>query len=301
MAYQTGISSTMSDLVTAVVNFAVANSWTNAGTWTSGGDTLIALTRSGAEYITIGYNTGNLYFNTSSSYAGSGAAIAQPNAAPQSFIVRPISPPHVGYHLFTDGMAIHCVVEAVAGVFTHINIGLVTKNGTWSGGTFVTGSCQVAPGNGDPYTRVFSGYNTLPFGYGGGIGSNNGSQASPSHFRSNLNGSGRTVGFGWFPTGMDFGNGTLWADDVGRILLTSPNAANGRSVIAPSNILQATSGATGPFYQLGHVPNCGGCNITNLDPKALINTDWMVFPIGQKNGPGTSYINSANMAMAYKK
>jgi hypothetical protein len=300
MAYQTGVSSTMSDLVTALVNFAVANGWTNAGTWTSSGDTIIALTRSGAEYVTLGHNTSALYLNTASAVAGSGATAAQTNAAPQNFVVRPIAPPHVGYHLFTDGLAVHCAVEVVAGVFTHINFGLMTKNGTWSGGTFVTGSCQTT-NVGPPYTDVFSRYNTPPFGYAQNVGDSNGFQASPSHFRSSINGSGRTAGFGWAPVGMDYGVGSLWMPDIGLTLLTAPNAANGRAVIAPVTVLQASSGTSVPFYQLGHVPNCGGCNIANLDPKAVINTDWMVFPIGQKNGPGTSYINSGNRAMAYKK
>lgn len=300
MAYSTGVSATISDLMTALVNFAVANGWTSS-TWTASGKTLVALTRSGAEYVVIEYDATTVLMNTASAVVGSGLAVAQTNAAPVNGAIRPIQAPHVGYHLFTDGLAVHCCVEVVSGVFTHINFGLLTKNGTWTGGTFVTGSCQ-STNAGLPYTQLLNGYNTFPFAAGGDVGVPNVSFAATMHFRSSINGAGRTAILGATnQSGMDAGWGTAFATNMGRDLLSGPNAVNGRAIIVPVNVVQATSGTSGPYYQLGNVPNAGMVNIANLDPKAVVNTDWMLFPIGQKNGSGAVYIDSGNYAMAYKK
>lgn len=303
MAYQTGVSSSIADLMSQLVTFAVANGWTNSGSWTSGAKNIQSLKIGSSDYINFEYDATTLLLNTSVSITSSGLISAQGSPASSNLAILPISGPHVGYHFFTDGKSFHCVVEVVTGVFTHFNFGMIEKNGIWTGGTYVTGT-NTSTNSGTAYLNLFSAYNGLPFYAIGAMGSASSSAPTTAygHIRSAINGANRLAGIGVNMTGADNAFGTLWSTDMGRAVLDcSPNASNGRAVIAPIALLQGTTGSAGPFYQLGHVANAGGINIANLDPKSIVNTDWMVFPIGQKNGPATVYINSLNYAMAYKK
>jgi len=189
-------------------------------------------------------------------------------------------------------------VEIVTNVFVHFNFGELIKNGTWTGGQYVTGLdiTEVSSGS---LASTFSPYHTLPFD-SGDVGSSVGLMTgSQGHVRVPINGPAISLSRN---VGSHRAWATVFAENAGRDLITySPNAFNGRSVLTPINMVQASSGDTGPYYQLGRVGNARGVNILNLNPKETVNTDWMVFPLSQKNGPGTVYINSGNYGLAYRK
>jgi len=307
MAYQTGVTSSLADLIATLLTFADANGFDlgPTGTYTglgvsgsSGTFNIVSLVKNSIYYLFAQPTTGTTYLwmNTASSYAG-GSTVSWANAHASWCRVDNLAGPHVGYHMFSDGSGVNVAVEIVTNVFVHFNFGELQKNGNYEGGQYVTGLCVYAI-TGSSLNDMTHGYNYIPFGT-----VDVGSWATVygyvhGHVRTPVSGPTsaieRNTGTVTYNTGL--------APTVGRPLISaSPNAANGRAALVPIALVQASSGTTGPFYQLGYVGNACLLNIANLNPKEMVNTDWMVFPISQKNGPATTYINSANYGIAYRK
>jgi len=305
MAYQTGVTTTLSDLIATVVAFGKQNGFTEGpkGTYTGTAVTgssrtfnYSSLQKNGVFNIFFIPTTGtmDLFIHTATSLSGNVWAGA--SAYPQK--VSGLVGPHVGYHLFCDGLCLNVAVEIVTGVFVHFNFGEIVKNGDWVGGQFVTGLARTSDTSTD--FVITASTISLPFEFGA-IGSNKQQYSICGHIRTPLNGGG-TANLNAATSGGSSAWFTGLASNCGRILVDrSPNQANGRAVLVPFNLVQASSGNQGPYYQLGYVSNACAVNIANLNPKETVNSDWMVFPICQKNGPATNYINSQNYGLAYKK
>lgn len=301
MAYSTGVSSSVSDLMTALMSFATANGFTAGSTWANGSYTVVTLSKGGIHFV-FQYKSDEIFLNTATSVLGSAGPLSQPGAASSNCVINRITGPHVGYHFFSDGTALHVAVEVATNAFTHFNFGFITKNGSWTGGAFVTGT--YAGGLNSSQLGIRQPYNNYPFYTYGNVGSQNNTPASFGHMRSDVVSTNGlcTWGSNTISNAQNGVYNSAWADDMGReLVIVGPNASNGRTPIVPICVLQATSGVSGPYYQLGQVPNAGLINIASIDPKAIVNTDWMVFPIGQKGDLSSIYINSFNYAMAYKK
>lgn len=304
MSYQTGVTSSITDLLNTVFTFALTQGFTVGPTWTHGTSPVhdaYSLLKDGVYFTFSVPRTGTpyLFLNTATGINPALTQVAQPGAHPQACRVDNIGGPHVGYHFFCDGLALNVVVEIVTNVFVHFNFGSMIKNGDFIGGQFVSGM-SVNYSSANTLNQLFSYYHLLPYdgvtiGSAGAYGNSN-----QGHVRTPI--APPTV-----PLGQPGATGaraycTGWASNGGRPLLdVSPNAFNGRATLIPFNFVQASSGDSGPYYQLGTVGNARAVNIANLNPKEVINTDWMVFPISQKNGPATVYINSANYGIAYQK
>lgn len=295
MAYQTGVASNRADLISTLVTFCADNGFEIGPQWVSGPYTIYSL-KKGDVYFNITVPSGQdgfIWLSTGLS-AGSGATAAQVQASTDCRVDN-LNGPYVGYHFFSDGSGVNVAVEVVTNVFVHFNFGELQKNGDYVGGQYVTGTSVGSRSPG--WSNMFSNYNTTTFDSVdiGASGANDG--AIYGHVRTPIAG----------PTAMLAHRGATlaWstglAGNAGRPLVdASPNAFNGRSVLVPINIVQGSSWTTGPYYQLGTVGNARFINIANLNPKELVNTDWMVFPLSQKNGPGTTYINSGNYGIAYR-
>jgi hypothetical protein len=52
---------------------------------------------------------------------------------------------------------------------------------------------------------------------------------------------------------------------------------------------------------MGYVPNLRLINIALLNPKDVVNTDWMVFPLQSKTGLSGSYAKTLNYGWAVRK
>lgn len=302
MAYQTGVTSSRNDLISTLVSFLAANGFQAGPQWGVGSDNYYSV-KKGDVYYNIQVPTaqnGYIFLNTGLS-AGSNALINQVQAAPQNCRVDNLGGPHVGYHFFTDGFGVNVAVEVVTNVFVHFNFGEMQKNGDFVGGQYVTGTSVVyydsstIPG----WPQMFSEYNYTTFdSYAVGTAGTSSWGSICGHVRTPIGGPTVRIARS---TGGSYAWSTGLASNGGRPLVeASPNAFNGRSVLVPINIVQSSSGVVGPYYQLGTVGNARFLNIANLNPKEMVNTDWMVFPLSQKNGPGTSYINSANYGIAYR-
>lgn len=296
MAYQTGVASNRVDLITSLLTFCAANGFELGPQWVVGTGSIYSL-KKGLIYFNIqvtSASNGYIYLNTGLS-AGSGELAGQVQAAPYNFRVDNLHGPYVGYHFFSDDNGVNVVVEIVTNVFTHFNFGVLQKNGDFVGGEYVTGLHTPST----DYINLFRTYNHGPFGHAsvGAAGQLNANGHS-GHIRTPVAGPVACLGVGLTPP---YAIATGMADNAGRPLIdVSPNTFNGRSVLVPINIVQGSSGTTGPYYQLGTVGNARFLSIANLNPKEMVNTDWMVFPISQKNGPGTTYINSGNYGIAYR-
>lgn len=306
MAYQTGVSASIPALLAAVGTFLQGQGWTvtpewnemNAGTAT--GMKMTAFTSPDGSIYTFNYNsTSTLFMNLATSIDQSKPIGGQPGAfGSYSLLIRPIAGPHVGYHIFYDGYGVNVAVELVPNVFSHFNFGMITKNGSWAGGQYVTGLCTDTGYSliGDSYAGSYS-FKALD---ASGMTMNNGTYWG--FMRTPIGASG-------FATMAEGGYGCpslvnqAMAGQQGRRLIdSSPNQWNDRSVMLPVLLVQSSVvPAGGPMIQMGTVPNVAFCNIADLDPKTVVNTDWMVFPISVKNGNGSAYVSSGNYGIAYRK
>ena len=309
MAYQTGVTSSLADLITTLQSFADANgfdlgpSGTYTGTAIDGASktfNIVSLVKNGIYYLFAQPTTGTVYLwmNSAGSYTG-GTGANWTNIHTHWCRTDNLAGPHVGYHFFGDGNCVNTVVEIVTNVFVHFSFGELTKNGAYAGGQYVTGQGVVGITPPGDLNNLFNEYNYIPFG-AGDVGSQGTNYASISgHIRTPISGPTAAIQRIVNPT-------TTWntgmAATVGRPMLqVSPNTMNGRAVLVPIAFVQSSSLGVGPYYQLGFVGNARMVNIANLQPKETVNTDWMVFPISQKNGPATVYMNSGNYGIAYKK
>lgn len=301
MAYSNGISTSVSDLVTATLSFAVTNGWTSGSTWTNGAYTISSVSKNSIHYM-LAYNASELYLNSSKAISGTGTVASQTGAAQTSCRIHPIAGPHVGYHLFTDGVALHCAVEVTTNSFTHFSFGEVTKTGTFNGGQFVTGSCMQLSGTITPLSlQIDSSSSDTPFAtlsVGGTI-----NNVSFGHMRMDALSANSIYSLGGAFTGT---SGTCWniawaSQSMRFVINGGPNTFNGRAVIIPMQFIAASSGILTPYYQIGCLMNCGLISTININPKDIVNTDWMVFPIGTKGTTSSTSINSQNYGIAYKK
>lgn len=311
MAYQTGTPPSTTNFISTLINylvsdggFALGNTWTFTSNTASNPDspgsnanfTARALSRDG-QYVLLAWlttNPGFLYLNTSSNNPTSGQLNAQSDCSNTSMYVELGTAP-IRYHFFTDGMATHCALEWLGGVFQHINIGYISKYGSWTGGVYVSGTYWARTGSTD-YPAWGSGSHARPFD--GITNSGRNGIIRVSYLSQQVAQFGYQSGTGNIAFGMPL---------LTRYMLDrSPNAYNGRAVLAPIEIFLGLTDSNTPsaMIPLGRVDNCAYINIANLNPLDTILTDWMIFPLSAKNSGGTvssGYINSGNYGIAYRK
>lgn len=308
MAYETGTATGVADLISKLNTFLTAQGFTFSSTWTNSTNTLGSITKGGNywiyQYATSGATT--LVLTTATGSTGTGLITAQPGVPSLQCWVNNIGGPYVAYHFFTDGSRVNVAIEKVAGVFSHINFGSAQKLGSWSGGSYVTGLYteeSSATARGD----LLNGLNSVPFS--GKMDSNTpttNARGRRGHIRV------PTAGAGVALLGQVPGTGTYSAYYIAtglqweyqsEVLDASPNTFNNRAILAPVNIghITANTVGTNPLYLIAVVPNVALVRIDNLSPGDLVNGDWLVFPISQKNGPATTYVNSGTYGIAYRK
>lgn len=304
-------------MIVALSSFLVAQGWTATAPWAemsagaATGNTLAAITDPNGSITTFAFTASTLLMNMATAIDPTKKITQQPGANWRNLSITPITGPYVGYHFFTDGAAVNVAIELVPNIFTHLNFGTVTKNGAWSGGQYITGLRQ---GN-IAYGLMSAIQNSYPFKAANQDGSNPsyaGSLAPDQGFMRQ----GITV-TGWadfaassvqynvgqyMPSNPVVVNHAVCANMGMRLLNSSPNGFNGRAALLPVVLTMSSNiEGGGGMYQIGCVPNVAMLNIRDLEPKAVINNEWMVFPLSQKNGNGSTYMNSANYGIAYRK
>jgi hypothetical protein len=211
--------------------------------------------------------------------------------------------PYTAYYSFNHNDCIHSVLEVLPNVFAHLSYGVIDKfgSGSWTGGEYITASgCA-------EYSWIYgyyydSRYNSYPFdgGYGERYGSYPGSY--PGYVRRSIGGSDYT----------DFAIvGRAIVDNQRCRMMTrggifqnlvenfSPNEFNMRSAIFPCYVRFYDSSDTRDYFG-GEIPGVGYLNNKEISSKAIVDTNWQVFPIVAKNTTDKfSYPSSGDEALAY--
>lgn len=152
MAYQQTTASSIDDLLNTVATFASNLGWTVArnNTFTSGSNNrrILSLSRAGFDHVHLFTELSSatkiqLFTMRSIDIDTSLDAIAQPSRStyPETNLLSGGSYPN--FYLFGENGAnpyVHCVIEHAAGRYRHFGFGELVKQGTWTGGSYVTGT-----------------------------------------------------------------------------------------------------------------------------------------------------------------
>jgi len=331
--------STITDLdefLTDLVAFAVANAgFTDELTVPVGSDTLYRISKTTSSIKTYWglrsmATTGSIYSNSGVSArmmivlptAANWTTVADGQRYPTRMGVFNIAPTFTGYSFFTDGVSVFAVLEVTSGVFAHFAFGDLTKVGVWDGGAYLMGNnFQVVSGNWR--YLLDSGHNSAPLIFGGRTNLGNSITNGCNYVRYNTGAGdnkdftklggrdhasdGALVGIsGSISPNYDStryaGNTSVALTDIWkRIQENSPSEATFRAPLLPIILTRQTTGNLANFNILGHVPNITTINVSQLSAKALVNTDWRVFPLASKTLDDTVATPSDMWGVAYKE
>lgn len=302
MSYQTGVPTNITDLFAQLKTFAQAHGFTLSGTsysktYNSSTYQFFALEMNGIYYgFAYHSTTGDLFLTTSTAWATATNLESQTGAPATNCRVTHIGTSPINYFFFTDDTCMHVAVERQTGVFAHFSFGEAVKHGSYTGGAFVSGSCWSSGTSGGYFYALNAIYHNRPFDNGTGTN-------YPGHIRA-THGGNTTHAFG---SASATTQGRCFIPEWdGRFVPQTPNTFNSRAVLFPINVLIANEDSDTPtsWVPVAKIPTAALVSIELLNPKDVILTDWMVFPISAKNSSNLStdgYINSANYGIAYKK
>lgn len=339
MPFSIGSSATLDDFISSLLAFAVANAGFAAQTTVQSsagsGSVNIRTVSKGGVYWSMHYHSA--YLGTTSpgvvgvrAYMAYGNPTAGVNVSTSSLAPTALNSTaqshftmmaHYGYTgayanhwLYTDGTCVHGILELSSGIYGHISFGLMTKQGTWTGGEYVSAnSASTLSGNwynwglgSDRTQSVFSGQWCGNLLYGGDtcIRMNNAGvsadfwRANQQIFGSSMN---STSLFMSAKSTVSPSRSTP-GHPMGLILSYAPSTSTWRSPMLP--ILFMRGVASGTVYVLGRIPRVTFTRMTDDMPNAsLIHTDWRVFPIFSRLTTTTSTVapGSGNWAIAYRE
>lgn len=319
MAYETGASSGVADLLDKLRVFATANGWTQNffGARTSGSGTALQLTK-GTQYVTFLADTAAGSAPDPGPYFGAyahnvySAGNGTENQAQRSATcyANAMVGPFVAYHFMTGSERgsdyLYVVVEVTSGIYKHagvcrlvslgaLNTGMCAHAARWS---YSTTSGTIS----DP----FSGGHSWPFDsaesatrHGAGTQiradcdgiSPRWYDAYASSFGSRIGGGPRSPG----TSTVGSQRGTI----VGPAT-AGASAQTGRTILLPAWVsLERTANLSSPA---GYPPHLRYVKLDYLNPGDVLtlgSDEWKLFPVIRKNGT-TGQVNSGTFGLAYK-
>lgn len=331
MATSTGTSLSLKSFIDQFISFAVANAgFSDAGivpmtfgagnveahSVTKGGVTWVFTTAAASEFV---YTNGSNYMESRMCYSSpvSGSLWSNINPVGQPGITRfsvyqsglTFSSPH---WFFTNGTACHAVLEIFPNIFSHFSFGSIKKYGSYVGGEYLTCTDTSAritnlyvfshSANQYLWAENTGASNSLSTGYirysRGGSDANDFSPLG-NGLNSFIGGNPQNAkgivhpGHATSVPGDGFGF-------CGTIFSCSPNAANLRSPLIPIYVrLRDISSVPNQYHLAGYPEGVRMVNMKELDPKAIVDNDWQIFPLAQKLGDPSVAAISGNLAMAY--
>src|SRR5258706_1477045 len=149
MAYETGVATSPSDLLTKIGVFAQTQGWT-LHTGGAGGDApgQVSLDDGAGFVMNMIADVANkrISFQPSTAYVGAGTSFFNHTGSPSTAGTGTTfgqfsldTGPFIAYYLFANTTApryVHCVVEITNGIFGHFHFGVCTKFGTYTGGGY---------------------------------------------------------------------------------------------------------------------------------------------------------------------
>ncbi len=308
--------------ITALIGFAVTNAgFTNQGTTIDGAYTIHHISKGGIywnfmedTYYQIVTNN-NIYIRMTFAKITTRAAFHDTGVTAGQYIHTSMtcfqsSGPYVKYFLYTDGTAVHCVLKIYTGVYSHMSFGNVIKFGTWTGGEYLTAN--------NPNTYSAGEYIQWDYGksgwvFDGGVHDYTSGAVYPTGYLRHVVGSASSDHYDFARIGNKE-EGDQWCKmTVGRtkghphslitdlVEICSPLSFNTRAPIFPTYV-RVWEDATSRWTLAGHVPYARALNIKNIAAETIVEGDWIVFPLCQREGgnpvlaPTTDY-----WGVAYKR
>ena len=320
MAYSSGTSTDVVDLVNDFATFIEANGWTRDDLSNEGTGRRYHAHR-GSQYLNmraylnetpsaeIDQAAAGCYgvaFNIGTGYSGATAWHKQAGAPPFSslYLTAGISKATGAinsYHFFAhnSGDQIFAVVEYASGQYQYIGFGLMEKYGTFTGGDFMFGSTEGV-------RATFSGQCGAPFQAQLPSGSPTSPIAIGHESRGVIALATVTVDAesGWHTaSAMDSGNSQRRIVNINSLpylheVLASPNSINGVAALHPMKLYVSRTASSGQhnlsgqnLAPLGEIPNFFPCSIASFTPAQQVTfgaTNYRVFPTAAK---GLTYVS----------
>ena len=333
MPIQSGTATSIKNFMDTLAIFAVANAgFVDAGTvvMTEGGGTVDAhsLTKGGVTWVfatAIGteFQNGNGDF-----YMESRMCYALPVVSTEWSNTNPVGQPgftrfstfqsgatfSAPFDFYTDGVAVHAILEIFPNVYTHFSFGNITKFGTWTGGEYISCTYLLTRNGSFPTDyQYINATNVHMWDEGSSNSLNN------QYLRRTIDGlltendfapfgiASNSIPGGFFNDvkgTMHAGNENSVPGDgsgyQGVLFVNSPSAANFRSPLLPIYIYgRDITTTTIQYHLMGIVPVVRLINIKEIDPEAIVDNDWKVYPEAQKAGDITVAPLSEQIALAY--
>jgi hypothetical protein len=216
-----------------------------------------------------------------------------------------------GLSLYTDGEAVHVVLEVYPNVFAQLSFGKIAKFGAWRGGEYVTANNIRDYTTASGFTFFDIDTSTAIFSYAleDQVIPNQGGNylyrplSPPSNDYLD-----------WAPTVRDFleinetqrafftGYASSASNPNYYLHLFSPNTFNQRSMLMKIYVFLTEEFInTGQLRFMGHIPSVRYVNIEILNPKDIVDVNWTVYPYASKTGdPFTAPITS-NHGLTYQR
>lgn len=202
--------------------------------------------------------------------------------------------PYTGLHLFSNGAEVNAVLEVVPGAFSHLSFGTINKFGTFTGGQYLTGSVYTVRNEGAWSTNRNK---TQPYDGGLCTGGNNG--WTPADYYRNA----MYYNSSFYPEAVKSDNRrVVWGgvESACNTPLYNQGYAsyNYRRALLPIYAIIEETDARSKV--IGVSAQARFLNLSGLQNKEIIESDWMVFPYSQRTAIiGTGY--DATYGLAYKK
>lgn len=342
MAFQSGVASSFTDLYTQLRTFVVANAgFTDGGTVTIDGRTVHSVQKGGVWWnfsetynapVTILGIVRNRYitfcrmtYSQPTTVFSDTVPIGQRTST--GFTSYGNNGPFTGHTFYTDGTAVHVVLEIFPNVFNHLSFGGISKQGTWVGGEYLSAGISVSiRTSGYFYENVINSQHLFADFTGVGPAFN------VTGLNSNMRSYVRYVKTGnnlddFAPLGAEHDSSILTTFEqqhalmsgphfynfpitTGRpgllheVLSTSPNTFNQRVPLLPNYLrlrIRNTSTSPHQYFYAGTTDMIRITNIGNLTPGDIVNTDWQVWPIHQISGDAFNAPVTLTMAIAIQR
>lgn len=310
MAYTQTTASSLQDVISQLCAFAVAQAgFTNNGTATYGGKTYHRISKGGIYWTFVdSYYSSKNHILLRMSYNISDTVSPTNLNGQWDWTVMScwgFAGPFPTLYMFSDGSAVHGVLELTNGIFNHISFGNIQKTDTFEGGEYCASQffdrqywdvgynanryywddhfgSTMFPGGWitRPYTSNLSYIRSVQVS---GVTNAEGDFAAFSNNRNNQH----AIGVGV--------NGIL-----DPLMRDSPNSATLRTPLFPCYV-NVRDPVTGLYRSTGYVGNIRLVNMKYVDPGEIILNDWQVFPFIQEEGTGISCPVTGNWGWAYKR
>ena len=305
MAYQQTTATSVEDLINKLATFASGLGWTIERNTIATGNRTLSISRAGSDYIHI-FNTDtiNVQLRASTGINVGVAVSSQPGISSAVAVANCGAGPFATVFFFGDTSPspyIHVVFDTGNAVFRHFHLGILTKIGTWTGGTFFD-AMNVSTASSQNDNPLLSQHHVS---FSQRDTSNSTEGGIRIDFDGNTNYFAPITNEANFTTRVVHGGVAESGRDLEGFFLSSVNSWSGVTPLRPIK-LRAERGS-GFWSEIGYVPGMRLVNIARWatgDEFSIGSDTWKVFPWwrqGFRPSGDTTSAYSGNYGFAYLK